>query len=579
MEKPIIFLLLTLFLMISTKRAFEFEPVSYNLGAFLVKIKDAYISHSSWRLLYHYDLTDFYENVNSYKECLVKLNEICDRLEEMNESAQCLALIRKHKSFLEDINIDIEYLEVIQNEGKMKKNQKRRTRDAPLGFITTYALKPLFGIMSEEDAEELAAKINELTENQQAHHTILDHNLSIISRTIETTNDTMFEFIKGMEEMSSFIKKTIIKLNEMEEGIDLHISFTYISSLVKNIKIEYTKAINVIKRVIQNKLIGEYTEIMTYELLTRDLQEIEQEFDDARVKLLTDPIELQNSISITGAIVKRKLLIELMVPIVDRSIYTLEKIIKLPMRDGEQVFVFEIPHINHLVQNEARLFIPMQSEDLEFCHELTRKKLLCYPQRDTHYADDSSFESNILFNQPQKIINSCTIRPSRNTNWVIGLNDNQHYISPRDNVTIIEKCIGQIPNKASLDRPGIIKLDVNCELYTDKIIVYPKYTRTRAGIINLPVANRTQGIKIRDLKSIGGKLKELPPSPKTVFENFNEEFIELDEEITNNRKTLNDLKPVQPLERHPIRNTIIGIIIVIILIIAKGAARISYFGI
>lgn len=562
-----IFLLLILLLM-PIERAYEFEPVSQNLGAFLVKIKDAYISHSSWRLLYHYDLTDFYDNINSYKDCLGKLDEICERLEEMNESTQCSTLVRKHRSFLEDINIDIEYLEIIQSEGKKNRSLiRRRKREAPLGYIATFGLKPLFGIMDEEDAEELASKINQLAENQQAHHTIMDHNLSIISRVIDTTNDTMYEFKKSMQEMSLFIEKTTEKLHEMETGINLHISFTYISSLATNIKIEYTRAINMIKKVIQNKLVGEYTEIMTYKRLTKDLNEIEQTFNDSRVRLLTDPLELQNSITITGAIVKRKLLIELEVPIVDRLVYALEKIIKLPMRDKEQVFVFDIPHMTHLVQNEARLFIPLQYEDLSFCHELSRKKLLCYPQRETHYTDEASCESNILFDLPKNIVKTCTIRPSRNINWVIGLNDNQHYVSPKDNISILEKCIGQTPIKSIISRPGIIKLDVNCELYTDKIIIYPKYTKTRAGITNLPAPNRTQGIKVGDLKNIEGRLVDLPPPPKTIFKNFNEEFIELDNEIANNQKTLNDLKMVQPVERHTIRNTLLATSLIVVFII------------
>lgn len=567
--KKIITISTFIFLVITTGTStYDFEPVSPYMGAFLMKIKDAYISHSSWRLIYHYDLADFYDNVNLYKDSLIKLDEICNKLDEMNESAQCSALVRKHKSFLEDMNLDVEYLEIIQSEGKKKRTvNKRRKRDSPLGFVTTYGLKPIFGIMDEEDAEQIAAKINELAENQRVQHTILDHNLSIISKLVDTTNDTMFEFKQGMEEMSKFIEQTTQKLREMEDGFDLHLSFTYISSLATNIKIEYTKAINLIKRVIQNKLIGEFTELLTYKHLTKELEEIKQGFDDSKVRLLSDPLELQNSIIVTGAIAKRKLLIELQVPIVDRSVYTLQKIVRLPIKHNEKTIVFEIPHMNHLVQNETRLYIPMQPEDLAYCHEVSRKKLLCYPQRETHYSDETSCESNILFDSPQNMITSCSVRYAKDINWIIGLNNNQYYISPKTNLTIIERCIGQIPSKTIVDRPGIIKLDINCELYTDKIIIYPKYTRVRAGITNLPTANRTQGIKIRELRNIESKFKDLPPPPKIIFKNFNEEFAEIDDEISDNQKTLRDLETVQPLEQHVWRNTLLGSSLIFITII------------
>lgn len=177
---------------------YYFEPVNQHMGAFIVKIQDAFISHSKWRLIYHYDLTDFYDNINLYQDSLVKLDEICTKIEENQESTQCSALVKKHKAFLENINVDIEYLEEIQNENKKRGNRLyRKKRDAPLGYLSTYIFKPIFGIMDEEDAEQISEKINELAENQQAYHTILEHNLSIISKMTDTTNDTMFEFKKG----------------------------------------------------------------------------------------------------------------------------------------------------------------------------------------------------------------------------------------------------------------------------------------------------------------------------------------------------------------------------------------------
>lgn len=175
----------------------------------------------------------------------------------------------------------------MQNSRRYRRSERKKRAGAPLGFLNTYLYKPLFGIMGEEDADMINKKINELAANQETHHTILEQNLSIINKLKDTVNDTMSEFKKNMEEMNAFIARTAEKLKEMEINLHLHLEFTYISSLITNIKIEYNKAITIIKRVIQNKLVGEYTEIMIYKRLTKDLQTIEQDFDDTRVKLLT----------------------------------------------------------------------------------------------------------------------------------------------------------------------------------------------------------------------------------------------------------------------------------------------------
>lgn len=570
MEK---FIQITLILisLLSATQTYEFEQVTQNLGAFVVNIKDAYISHSRWRLYYYYDLTDFYDNVNIYRDSLIKLEEICSRFDERNGGSQCTALVRKHKSFLEDMNIDIEYLEIIQNKEKRKRLTNRKRREALLPSVGTYIFKPLFGIMDEEDAEDIASKINKLASNQQTHYNLIDQNLSLIGRVIVTANETMEDFKKGMEKMNIYLENAHEKLREMEEDINQHLNFGYISELATNIKIEYSKTIDIIKKVIQNKLVGEYTEIMTYRRLVRDLQEVELEFDDSRVRLLTDPLELQNAITISGAIVSNKLLIELEVPMVDRKVHTLQKIVRLPMRNINETYVFELPYLTYLVQNETRQYIPIHTDDLAYCQEISRRKLLCYPQRETHYADDTLCESNILFNFPQNLATSCSIVKANNMNWIIGLNENQYYMYPRTTISVTEKCMEQSPVKFLISSPGIIKLDVNCELYTDKIIIYPRNTRVRNGIADLPVTNRTQGIKIDDWVKIGGKLENQPPPVRTIYKNPTDSFENIMGGIETSRTQLKEkTEEVEKMETdygHTIRDSIIGCTIIVVSLI------------
>lgn len=370
------------------------------------------------------------------------MGQICDHLEEMGESSQCLSLIYKHREFLNDMKLDVEYLDSIQ------KDERRKKREASLGFVTTYVFKPVFGIMDEDDAQEMVQKINNLAENQETHHTLFEQNLSIIKKTIETTNTSLSAFQQSMNEMNAFINISIRKIQEMENEMKLHISFTYISSLATNIKIEYFKAIETIKKIIKNKLVGEYSEIMTYKRLVDDINTVALDLDDTRTMLLTKPRELQQSISILGTIKEKKLLIELIIPMVDRNLYTLKKIIPLPMRDRNKVMVLDIETENHLIQNTTQVFIPLKNTDLDTCREISTKKILCYPTRETHFIDDSSCESNILFGQKnEKIIKTCKYKTIENRNWMIGLDENRYFISPSSGIPIKENCLTKYPRK------------------------------------------------------------------------------------------------------------------------------------
>lgn len=368
---------------------YEFQPLEQPLGAFLSNIAETYVGHSNWRLLYYYDLTDFYENINQYRDCLQKMEQICNHLIEVGESSQCLSLIYKHREFLNEMKIDTDYLNSLKREDQTQQN--RQKRQAPLGFITKYFIKPIFGIMDENDAQELVHEINNLADNQETHHTLFDQNLSIIRKTIEITNSSLNKFQQSMYEMNTFINITVEKIKKMESEVKLHLSFSYISELATNIKIEYLTAIETIKNVIRNNIIGEYSEIMTYERLINDITAVELDLDDTRVKLLTKPRELQQSIS---TMVQSK--------IKNYSFY-LKKIIPLPMRNGNEVTVLNLEKEDYLVQNATKIFIPLKESDLKLCKEISNKRLLCYIQKVAHFMDNSC-ESNILFGNKNEVL-------------------------------------------------------------------------------------------------------------------------------------------------------------------------------
>lgn len=126
---------------------------------------------------------------------------------------------------------------------------------------------------------------------------------------------------------------------------------------------------------------------------------VSQELDDTRVSLITKPSELQQSISVLETLMDRKLLIQLDIPVID--IYSLIRVIPLPIRTTEKVMILQVPHYEYLVNNDTRVYIPLDSLDLASCRNIAHSKLLCFPQRETHMADNSACESNILFGQSQ----------------------------------------------------------------------------------------------------------------------------------------------------------------------------------
>lgn len=134
-------------------------------------------------------------------------------------------------------------------------------------------------------------------------------------------------------------------------------------------------------------------------------------------------------------------------------------------------------------------------------------------------------------------------------------------------MTIRENCLHEIPRETSINQVGILKLNLNCEIIIDTFKISPKFIKTRTQIHDLPVANRTQGIKIMNLTDIALHMDKIPPQPKTVYMNFNEKFNNLHNETTSETKMLNESKLVKKIERNMLRNGIIYLFVFIFVII------------
>lgn len=121
------------------------------------------------------------------------------------------------------------------------------------------------------------------------------------------------------------------------------------------------------------------------------------------------------------------------------------------------MIVLDLDGIDHLTQNSSKTFIPLRHDDLSRCRQISNKRMLCYPLRETHLFDDSSCESNILFNQnSENLLKTCKYKPIENKNWIISLSENQYFVSPANKILIMENCIHQHSKEIPLNETGIV---------------------------------------------------------------------------------------------------------------------------
>lgn len=540
---------------------FNFTKLKYPIGAFLTKIHDTYISYNNWRLLYYYDLHTYYENIDIYQKSLQIMEDICYKMEEISK---CETIILKHRERFNEISNDLEYIKTIQYE-KLTLIEKRKRR-APLGFLAKYLYKPIFGFMDEEDAEFFSNKINSLISNQKTQSIVLENHLSIVKQFIRITNETMDQFRINIEMLGDYINNYTAITSHIEKEFKQHTNFEYISELTSLVSANHERMTRIIRSSLRNTLQGDFTELIPHEQLKRDLLDISENIDESIFMIPKELKYIQQITSIKAAVKGKRLLIEINIPIINKSIYNLHKIIPLPMYRNNETIIFDIKNQNYLVDNQTKTYIPIDPLDLQNCKIIFYNALLCFPQTEMYFESQNNCESNILFEQDiQTILDSCNYKHLPNITYIQRLNDYSYFIYTLKDLLVRENCFKQASIFHTIKYTGILEIKANCEILTNGMKIFTKNTNTKETVLNITPTHKFINISIFNttLENFHSKFKPMKIKYIDFGDNLNQLISETDDEI----KRLHTQELITHIQYDITKTNIIYIIVAIFLFI------------
>lgn len=540
-------------------QGYNFTNFNELTGAFTSKTFNAYITYDTWRLLYYYDLTEFYDNVVSYSQCLDKMGTIC---ESMPERRQCEALLNKHKAMLANLHLDLEYMHNIQA------NKHKQKRDSPFGFLGSYVFKPLFGVMDEEDSIDISERINNLGANQRLHTLVLEQNLSLVKNTIRITNATFESFRTTVNLLHRYLDNITKGINLMESEIFKHIDFKYLSETATLLILEHQRTTNIIKQTLKNTLHGEFTELISYKQFARDLREILENLDDSStIMYIEDLKHLQEIVSIQGSIIDKRLLVEITIPILKKENYQVYNIVVLPLNHENKTVILDTESRTYLVNNISRNYIPMSKEDMNHCKSLAKNQILCYPQTETYLESRETCESNILFEHDvETLLETCNIKTMPDTNFIEPLTNNIYYIYVIRQMTVRENCPKKPTNYTILKNTGILEMNPHCEIIINGMNIFAKTVFKREKTYPLFSPYTFHKVSIKNLTFLSDREKRLKLVPLKYITS-NDDFSKLIQKTDEEINRLRTVKDVERLESNLLRNNLILLVGLIILFI------------
>lgn len=500
----------------------RYEVKTITSGLAFIKMNEASITYTTWQLSYYYDLTDYFDQVNKIKAAIESIRALCKLTLNKKECELVLSLLDNH---MENSKLSSERVESFSNN--------RKKRWAPLGYVGDVN-SWLFGYMTQDDAEEMTGNIKKLQERVIKQQDLFKDQILIIKQSLNIGN-------KKYNELKNNIVLLNNNLNELERNFTISEKINSLTHIVTLTIMHHAQISETLMNLLQNSLNGKIITLISQQQLKNNLQTIAENLSNNQ-RL---PINLKNQhpfniFSITtsrATLYKKKILITLDIPIVDREELSLYKTIPIPTEVGEKLIII-IPTMKYFLLNtNKREITPITHDEIEQCKKTPKNELLCTPESATIINKENSCELSLIMNpKPEIIENLCEFRLVPKRNYIVQIHQsNKYYCIINNPIIVTENCPEQNIITTSISTNGIINLKPGCSITTNEIKITAFNTIKTKSQILTPLFHLNKLTKDGILE-ISGNLSYLMKRNYSilVLENHNEELIALSEQINRN---------------------------------------------
>lgn len=449
-------------------RTMEFNENDYKSGLIFEKISDARITYDSFSLIYHADINQFLNIKNEIHKCYDGLKRFC-----MYQGTFC----------------DISYMTIDRRLAKLEKNEadinlyqlkpmnrKKRADPLTIALVATFFI----GLIDAIRGKVLSNEIDSLRADHDKISKIEHDGLLFLKENIITTEKT-FEHLRNATEtlMGDFNHMSLeeIKSHTRETR---YFFITRLEQLINHWFLEHEYASELILNHLHSAMYGRYSHLIPIQQFRTDLKEIENQLSEQQrlpINIHTEnPMNIFKFSSIKAAIYDTKLLIEISIPKLDHELYTLYRIIPIPIPTGDFTNVI-IPSMEYVVIDQTTAnFIPISIDDFKDAPVNTNNEKIISPNSNVHHDFRDNCEMTLKINPHAASIRElCNFRVIPTTNYFISLNSfNKYFIFVAKPTTLIEFCPRKQVSSRRISSSGFLILTNDCRIQTDKITLRPR---------------------------------------------------------------------------------------------------------
>lgn len=492
------------------------------------------LTYKNWKVCYHYNLTEYYQEIEQFKPCIDKIQSLCVILEDENCKIITNYFIREYENMGYELD-------------KLNGKGKRGKREAPLRSVGKFN-HWLFGVIDEETGQKYEEKINNIVSTVNEHFTLQSEQTTLIKKTIEATKTSVHEFRTNIFELNKNVKQMKNVVKEQFNVTDMKIQLNFLIETAILIIIEHKSGTDKIKNVMGETIKGDFSDAIPIESLTSDLELIRARFDTSE----SFPFDLENPnvhelltvITTRARLNKRFLIIEVNVPMVEAQKFELVRSTPIPIMNGQTMLAIQTSKKYLIIDRITEEMLILPEGELNKCIKL-KSYFICQTNAPIMMGDGVCCEAAILFNNMIESSDElCKISQIPKITYVNELIDSHSFvITPATNTKIKTFCNGTVSTKL-IKKQVILDLEAGCtaQLNNIKLKRHETYAFSTHKIINLEIS-------LKDLNFSHYKKFDMTKldfaEEKVILDDKFDEILNSVDELENKQKNLKKLEHLE----------------------------------
>lgn len=407
---------------------------------------------SSWNLMTYFDLHGYFVTVNHLDKGLEACKSLCVRLRSFEQ--QC------------DTQMDImtNRLNTIDENHLLLSHKKRqRNKRAPLEFVGSL-FHILFGVMDADDRESMEANMKNVLENQHNLKYLAEKQTSVVEATLNVLKKTTDEINGQFKELNEKVQNISQMLNTdyslFKKAMDFFAVADQLSSL-------FTEVEHIQARVIGLLIDINHGKVNPNLVRPNQLQAEVMKIKDQLPKGLRLPGEKDNVLQAIykvmtahGLLVEEKLVIDVQIPLVEKSSAEIFRVVPLPMVRNGTAMVAALRQQFLAYNYEMDAYHLLSQSLMNQCQLTGEDEFLCRGNWAWEDANDHSCELAAL--KPTSKY-GCQFLKTQNRNFWIELKTRGSWLfKTKDQVSAHILCAERTKGVFELPGLGIITLQPGC---------------------------------------------------------------------------------------------------------------------